>query len=450
MNENPQHFPIAELRKVSPLEKDLVNRFLQLKSPVSQSIVMDGMQDVPSQPTVSRAISKLVEKGIVIRSGRTKGSRFVLSPDARHFATPPAARPPLAFDPFRIAAYIPNRTRWLPDQMRDRMARAGEGVRGQLDVSTYSRQIAERFMINLSWASSHLEGNTYDFLDTEMLIRYGIEAEGHDRSEVLMLLNHKRVIGRMLEGVGNGIPNGNETHRLHALMMNGLMDPGDVGRIRNHSVRISTSSYRPSTDPAELSVQQSLIMTRAAEINDPLEASFFLLAATSYLQAFGDGNKRMGRLLSNIPLLEAGMPPLSFVDIDRNGYILGLIDFYETSNTVLLADAISENYVLTAPYFQATYSTQRVPRKIEINEGQRIAGFIHRIVKDGVVLPDIVGCVDDEFENLEDANREEIAVVILERLKGLNPSQAVIYGLKDDEVAGWINDNGLDLQASTT
>ena len=134
MNEKPQHFPIAELRKVSPLEKDLVNRFLQLKSPVSQSIVMDGMQDVPSQPTVSRAISKLVEKGIVIRSGRTKGSRFVLSPDARHFATPPAARPPLAFDPFRIAAYIPNRTRWLPDQMRDRMARAGEGVRGQLDI----------------------------------------------------------------------------------------------------------------------------------------------------------------------------------------------------------------------------------------------------------------------------------------------------------------------------
>jgi DNA invertase Pin-like site-specific DNA recombinase len=35
----------------------------------------------------------------------------------------------------------------------------------------------------------------------------------------------------------------------------------------------------------------------------------------SYLQAFGEGNKRMGRLLSNEPLLRTGIPPLSFIGI---------------------------------------------------------------------------------------------------------------------------------------
>lgn len=438
MNENGAPHPIVELRKVSQLEKRLVNRLLQLGEPASQTVIMDGMQDIPSQPTVSRAISSLVEKGIVLRSGRTKGSRFALTPTARHFATPPAARAPLAFDPFRIASYVPNATRWMPEPLRDRMERASEGARGQLDASTYSRQIAERFMVNLSWASSHLEGNTYDFLDTEMLIRYGTEADGHDRSEVLMLLNHKRAIGRLLEGVGHGLPDEREAHRLHALMMNGLMDPGDIGRIRNHSVRISTSSYRPSTDPAELSSQQALIMTRAREVDDPFEASFFLLTATSYLQAFGDGNKRMGRLLANAPLLEAGMPPLSFVDIDANGYILGLIDFYETASTELLAEAIAENYALTAPHFQAAYSTQRVPRQIEINEGQRIAGCIQGIVNDGAALADVEGRVATTFEDLDEETRGDLCDVIRERLKGFNPAQAVIYGLTDEQVAAWI------------
>lgn len=35
----------------------------------------------------------------------------------------------------------------------------------------------------------------------------------------------------------------------------------------------------------------------------------------SYLQAFGEGNKRMGRFLSNEPLLRTGIPPLSFIGI---------------------------------------------------------------------------------------------------------------------------------------
>ena len=445
MNKKPESYPIVELRNLSSLEKIVVNCFLQLKSPISQATVIEGIENAPSQPTVSRAISSLIERGIVTRTGRTKGSRFALSPEARHFATSPAMRAPRAFDPFRIAAYIPNKTQWLPDQMRDRMVLAGKGMRGQLDASTYSQQISERFMINLSWASSHLEGNTYDFLDTEMLIRYGTEARGHDRSEVLMLLNHKRAISHMLEGIGNGIPDNTEVYRLHALMMNGLMDPGDVGNIRKHGVRISTSSYKPSSNPVELADQQNMIMTRAAEINDSFEASFFLLVATSYLQAFGDGNKRMGRLLSNIPLLEAGLPPLSFVNINRDGYILGLIDFYETSSTKLLADTISKNYALTAPHFEAAYFTQRIPRQIEITEGQRIAECIREIINDGITFSDIAGRVDNVFWNIEYASREEIAGVILEKLENLSPSHAVIYGLKDAEVARWIENSDPDL-----
>lgn len=50
-------------------------------------------------------------------------------------------------------------------------------------MGTYARQILDRLLIDLSWASSHLEGNTYTRLDTENLIEFGRQAPGKDQRE---------------------------------------------------------------------------------------------------------------------------------------------------------------------------------------------------------------------------------------------------------------------------
>ena len=432
--------PVVELRKVTPLEKQIVNRLLRERVPISQADLIDGLPDAPSQSTVNRAVTRLMEKGIVTRKGKTRGARFVLSKDTRHFATSPRLRLPTPFDPARIASYEPNRTAWLPEPLREGMAAAGEGVCGHLDASTYSRQIAERFMIDLSWASSRMEGNTYDFLETEMLIRYGQEADGHDRAEALMILNHKKAIGHMLDHLDEGVPGINDIHRLHALMMTGLMTPREVGRVRSHHVQISSSSYIPCADPRELAFQQVQVLSHAAEIEDPFEASFFLLAATSYLQAFGDGNKRMGRLLSNVPLLGAKKPPLSFVDIDRTAYILGLIVFYETGETELLAEAIAESYKATAPQYQASLSSARLPGRLEVQEARRISDCIKGIVLAGASVEDVPKRVASIFTNLPEGDRADLVGIIRERLEGLNPAQSIVHGLNDAQVASWLDD----------
>lgn len=49
----------------------------------------------------------------------------------------------------------------------------------------------ERLIIELSWKSSKIEGNTYTLLDTEKLILENKEAPGHDKKEAQMILNHK-------------------------------------------------------------------------------------------------------------------------------------------------------------------------------------------------------------------------------------------------------------------
>lgn len=60
----------------------------------------------------------------------------------------------------------------------------------KLDPSIYKREL-ERFVIDLSWKSSQIEGNTYSLIETETLIKQNIKASGHSDEEAVMILNHK-------------------------------------------------------------------------------------------------------------------------------------------------------------------------------------------------------------------------------------------------------------------
>jgi hypothetical protein len=102
---------------------------------------------------MSRLVSKLLNLGIIVKSGETLGALFSLSREASWFSVPPQLRPEVPYDPKRIADYTPNQTRWLPPAAADPFHGAAVGVEHQLDASTYSRQIAERFLIDMAWAS---------------------------------------------------------------------------------------------------------------------------------------------------------------------------------------------------------------------------------------------------------------------------------------------------------
>lgn len=75
----------------------------------------------------------------------------------------------LPYDSGRIEGYIPNQSRWLLEPSVASMRAVMDTGGGQkLDTSTYSKAIAERFLVDLAWASSNLQGNTYDHLSTKV------------------------------------------------------------------------------------------------------------------------------------------------------------------------------------------------------------------------------------------------------------------------------------------
>jgi len=426
---------ILEIRNLTPQERAVMDALLRSPDPVSQRDLMSRMRDAPSQATMSRIMSGLIGRGLLIKEGETRGARFSLTQDARRVATDPRRRTPIPFDPDRISGYVPNQTHWLPEEAAARMRDAVEQAGGQrLDASTYSRAIAERFLIDLSWASSNLEGNTYDHLSTEILIKYGESASGRDRLETAMILNHKAAISLMMEGLDGVFPDAGAVQRRHVLMMRDLLDPADLGSVRRGAVQISATSYRPSSDYVLLTAGLSDLLAKASQVDDPFEASFLLLAGLSYLQAFGDGNKRMGRLLSNEPLLRAGLPPLSFIGIDKTPYILGLIEFYEVGSTGLLGEVIAGSYEMTTPDYIQAVTVQRVPHGLELRERGRIADALGRLFRDRTPDAGIADLVDEAFGDLNEADRGKMAEILSETADRASPASAFLYGVTEADI----------------
>jgi hypothetical protein len=160
------------------------------------------------------------------------------------------ARRPVGYQRDFLEAYRPNETWYLSESLRRQLHKMGKTTAAREPAGTYSRIILNRLLIDLSWASSHLEGNTYSRLDTRELIEHGNAARGKAAIETQMILNHKTAIELLVENIDSVAFNRYTLMNLHsALAENLLPNPADEGRIRQHAVDIGKSVYRPCIGP---------------------------------------------------------------------------------------------------------------------------------------------------------------------------------------------------------
>lgn len=123
-------------------------------------------------------------------------------------------------------------------------------TKAQQPAGTYARQILSRLLIDLSWNSSRLEGNTYSLLDTRRLIEFGQEAQGRGRLEAQMILNHKDAVEFLVNNAADVGFNRYTVLNLHAILANNLLpDAGAAGRLRHIGVAIEGSVYHPPETP---------------------------------------------------------------------------------------------------------------------------------------------------------------------------------------------------------
>lgn len=198
----------------------------------------------------------------------------------------------------------------------------------KLDPSIYKREL-ERFVIELSWKSSQIEGNTYSLIETETLIKQNIKASGHSDEEAVMILNHKEAFGAILDKKNSFRKlDFSDIIQLHQVLTKGLITSG----IRSQKVRISGTQYEPLSDKHEIEKILRRLIEHVNKTEYPPEKALILAIMIAYIQPFADGNKRTSRMLSNAVLMAYDFPPLSYRNINVNEYRNAMIVFYETNN----------------------------------------------------------------------------------------------------------------------
>ncbi len=251
----------------------------------------------------------------------------------------------------------------------------------------YPKTRMAKLLIDLSWASSRLEGNTYTQIDTQVLVQYGHRNTEKPEGDAVMILNHKRAIEAMLcqtdlseEGVC----------AIHGLLADGrlapdsrhFLPPDQCGAIRSdtpHSLEIDGSSYIPPQAEDRpmgfLNGEFARLVATARDIVDPVNAAFYVTTRLPYLQPFYGANKRTARWACNIPLIRAGLSPFSFVDIDKTQYIGGLIAFYELGDERLIKDAFLKAYTAPALRYRPW------PERMRIALAHDVPGHVARLVR---------------------------------------------------------------------
>lgn len=198
----------------------------------------------------------------------------------------------------------------------------------QLDPSILKREL-ERFVIELSWKSSQIEGNTYSLIETEALIKQNIQAKGHPKDEAVMILNHKSAFDSIIKNKKTFQKiSYSDIVQLHGILTRDLVSSG----VRSQPVRISGSVYTPPSHKSELESLLRKIIRHINIVEYPPEKALIASVILAYLQPFADGNKRTSRMLANAILLSYGYFPLSYRSIDVSEYRKAIILFYEQNN----------------------------------------------------------------------------------------------------------------------
>lgn len=219
---------------------------------------------------------------------------------------------------------------YSPDEIRlwEKSKKFFKEAQEKLDPSIYKREL-ERFVIELSWKSSQIEGNTYSLIETETLIKQNIKASGHSDEEAVMILNHKEAFEAILDKKNSFRKlDFSDIIRLHHLLTKGLITSG----IRSQKVRISGTQYEPLSDKQEIEKILRQLIEHVNKTEYPPEKALILAIMIAYIQPFADGNKRTSRMLSNAVLMAYNFPPLSYRNININEYRSAMIVFYETNN----------------------------------------------------------------------------------------------------------------------
>jgi len=107
------------------------------------------------------------------------------------------------------------------------------------------KKIQETLLIEWTYNSNSIEGNTLSLRETQMVIQDGITVKGKSLREHFEVKNHEHAIHYLMSLVSKDyIINSKDVLSLHALVLRSIEDDY-AGRLRNGGVRIAGANFLP-------------------------------------------------------------------------------------------------------------------------------------------------------------------------------------------------------------
>ena len=291
--------------------------------------------------TIKRLLTQLIEEKLVLPKGKGKARKYIISPfyslffpidvdlyfekeiDEREIKN--------TFDLSLIKEVLFNVSLFSDEELY-KLNTLQEKFKKNISELTefeYIREF-ERLAIDLSWKSSQIEGNTYSLLETERLLKEKETAKGKTKDDAVMLLNHKVALDFII-GSPDYLANLtiSRIEDIHSLL---VKDLGVDRNIRKRRVGISGTNYKPLDNEFQIKEALSDMCELINSRKFIFEKALLALVLLSYIQAFGDGNKRTARIISNALLIGNKYCPISFRTIDAVEYKKAMLIFYEQNN----------------------------------------------------------------------------------------------------------------------
>ncbi len=440
--------------------------------------ILAGLDAPPSKRSVQRWLLGLAQQGLVRTQGVGKATRYAAgggfvahstaSADAptaepapepspeptsaspitlsqqaqaalRHVQQPLQKRTPVGYHSAFLNDYQPNASFYLPAATRAALMACGQAVQANEPAGTYARQIASRLLIDLSWNSSRLEGNTYSLLETERLLEAGHAANGKTTQDGQMILNHKEAIEFLISNASEIGFNRYTLLNLHALLSDNLLaDPTASGRLRSIAVGIGHTVFMPLEGPQRIEAHFQQILDTASAIVDPFEQAFFAMVHLPYLQPFEDVNKRVSRLAANIPLIARNLCPLSFVDVPQPIYISALLGVYELNRIELLREVFVWAYQRSCARYSAVRQSLGEPDPFRVQYRAQLLACVSEVVRTGLSKAAAVTFVHQfSQQQLPAADQKRFVEMAETQLMSLHEGNMARYRLRPSEFQVW-------------
>lgn len=191
-------------------------------------------------------------------------------------------------------------------------------------------RLTEEFVVEYTYNSNAMEGNTLTLRETDMVLR-GLTIAQKPLKDHMEAVGHKEAFDYVLDLVKGREPLSERViKQIHYLVLADKKQ--DRGVYRKVPVRIMGAKHEPVQPYMIQPTMEELLALykNSTEHIIPRLARFHI--EFEGIHPFIDGNGRTGRLLVNLELMKAGFPPIDIKFTDRVAYYNAFDEYYEKHN----------------------------------------------------------------------------------------------------------------------